>query len=92
MADTSRIGYLFIIFLAILILGISFLIGGMLVGWDNTWLSSKGTISILLDDEEKFQSIRENLSSTRIILTIFITKLLGFLMISMAVLFLKDFY
>jgi hypothetical protein len=78
-------------FLVILILGISFLIGGMLVGWDNTWLSSKGTISILLDDEEKFQSIRENLSSTRIILTIFITKLLGFLMISMAVLFLKIF-
>ncbi|TCP29948.1 hypothetical protein EV207_10742 [Scopulibacillus darangshiensis] len=73
------------------LLVISFIIAGFFVGFENTWLSYKGTISKMIHNQEKFESIVAHLFTYKIILTIFITKFLGFLMISFLTLFLKQF-
>ncbi|MBP3040955.1 hypothetical protein J9303_15815 [Bacillaceae bacterium Marseille-Q3522] len=70
---------------------ISFCIGGLLVGLENSWLSPSGTISILFNDEAEFQEIIPHIATGKIIATIFITKFAGFLMISFCVLILKQF-
>lgn len=77
--------------LTCLILVISFLIGGCLVGLENTWLSRTGTVSKILHNKGDFQSVLTHLSTYKIILTLFITKLLGFMMISFLTLFFKQF-
>ncbi|PLR78601.1 hypothetical protein CU633_05070 [Bacillus sp. V3-13] len=77
--------------LTFIIVAISFLVGGLLVGTTNTWLIPSGTISELLNNKEHFLSIVSNIATYNIVFTIFITKFLGFLMISFCVLFLKQF-
>lgn len=77
--------------LTCLILAISFLGGALLVGTTNTWLSGDGTISQLLNNKTQFQSIVPHLATYKMVLTIFITKFLGFLLIAFLTLFLKYF-
>jgi hypothetical protein len=76
--------------LTIFIIAVSLLLGGVLVGWDNTWLYSSGTIGEYLNNEEQFAAISTNLVTYKIIRTIFLTKFFGFLMISFSFLFLKQ--
>ncbi|MDC3414317.1 hypothetical protein NC797_14895 [Aquibacillus sp. 3ASR75-11] len=77
--------------LTFLILTISFLVGGLFVGMDNTWVHPSGTIGKLLNDREEFQSLVANVTTYKIVFSLFITKFLGFLMISFFALFLKQF-
>jgi hypothetical protein len=77
--------------LTCLIVGISIVIGGSLVGIRNTWLDSEGTISKVLQNKEGFSSILVHLSTLKIITTVFVSKFLGFLLISLFTLFLKYF-
>lgn len=76
--------------MTVIIIALSSLISAYLVGIQNTWLSESGTIGKMVKDHEKFQSILENITSTRIIFWIFITKFLGFLFITMFVLLFKQ--
>ncbi|MEK5390623.1 hypothetical protein NSQ59_09690 [Margalitia sp. FSL K6-0131] len=76
--------------LTCLIMLISFLIGGTLVGMNNTWLNYSGSIAQLLHNKETFQSIVPNVSVEHIIISLLVTKFLGFLMICFSVLFLKQ--
>jgi len=73
------------------ILIVSLLMAGMLVGWENTWLKASGTIGTFLNDQMQFSSIIPNLATNKIIITIFVTKLLVFFMISFTYLFLRQF-
>ncbi|HEY4554139.1 MAG TPA: hypothetical protein VIG80_13190 [Bacillaceae bacterium] len=77
--------------LACLILGVSLLVAGLMVGWENTWLKPSGTIGDVLADEGKLNAILPNLAGHRLILVILATKFLGFVMISSYILFLKNF-
>jgi hypothetical protein len=79
------------LFLTVFLLILSFLIGNVLVGMENTWLSPSGTIMELIQEPKKFQSIIDNLASERIVFLLFLTKFLGFLMISFCTLFLYQF-
>lgn len=72
-----------------IVLAISLLIGGMFVGWQNTWLSSSGTISKMLHNQAHFQAIVPHLATYKVISTLFVTKFLGFMMIAFFTLFLK---
>lgn len=77
--------------LTLFILIISFLGGAWLVGTTNTWLSPSGTISKTLQNKGLFQSVIPHISTYKIVLTLFITKFLGFLTISFLTLFFKQF-
>lgn len=81
------------IFLALLftclILIVSFISTGLLIGLQNTWLSDKGTISKTLHNKAHFQAIIGHLATWKIVLTLFYTKFLGCLMIAFLTLFLK---
>jgi len=66
----------------------SFLCGGLLVGFENTWLMPEGKISSILRDSDKFQAIIPNLETYKVVLTLVITKFLSFIMLSFCILFL----
>lgn len=85
----SGIGFSFLFTCIILI--ISFLIGGLMVGFSNTWLSSSGTVSKAIHNKIHFQYILSNLATSKIIITLFLTKFFGCLMIVFLTLFLKQF-
>lgn len=74
----------------IFIMAVSLLLGGVLVGWENTWLNPSGTVGEYLNNEERYAAISTNLVTYKIIRTIFLTKFFGFLMISFSFLFLKQ--
>ncbi len=74
----------------IFIMAVSLLLGGVLVGWENTWLNPSGTVGEYLNNEEQYAAISTNLVTYKIIRTIFLTKFFGFLMISFSFLFLKQ--
>ena len=76
--------------MTVIIIALSSLISAHLVGTQNTWLLESGTISKIINNHEKFQSILGNITSMRIIVWIFITKFLGFWFITMLVLLLKQ--
>jgi hypothetical protein len=76
--------------LTVLIIIESFFIGFLMVGFENTWINASGTIAKTLKNMDLFQSIVNNLVSFKVIGTIFITKFLGFLMICLSFLFLKQ--
>ena len=85
----SGIGFTFLFTCLILIL--SFLIGGLMVRYSNTWLSPLGSVSKGLHNKIHFQSVLPNLATSKIIITLFLTKFLGCLMIVFLTLFLKQF-
>ncbi|WP_175631829.1 hypothetical protein [Virgibacillus siamensis] len=77
--------------LTLFVLVVSFTGGGMLIGFENTWLQESGSIGQVVNDSEHFLMIVDNVETNRVVAVLFITKFLGFLMISFLVLFLKQF-
>lgn len=85
------VALMFSLILTLFTLIISFLIGSVIVGLVNTWVSDSGTISKTLSDSERFLTIIGNVTTGKILMTLFATKFLGFYMISSFVLFLRQF-
>lgn len=77
-------------FLTLFILAVSLLIGGLLEGFQNSWLSNNGTISKILNNKQYFNEVSPHLATYKVILTLFITKFLGFLTIAFLTLFFKQ--
>lgn len=73
------------------ILAISFFMGSLLVGTENTWLEQEGTVSKWLRNPERFQSVGPHLATYKIVVTLFVTKFLGIQMIAFCTLFFKQF-
>ncbi|RYL87306.1 hypothetical protein [Sporolactobacillus sp. THM19-2] len=76
----------------VLILMVSWVAGGLMVGFDNTWLNAKGMISQTTHDQNRFFSILPQLTTYKVLGTLFVTKFLGFLMIAFLTLFLKNWF
>ena len=77
--------------LTLLILAISFLVCGLFVGYENTWLTNKGAIFHSVGDKEHFQAIVANLATYKIVWTLLITKFIGCMMIAFFTIFLYQF-
>lgn len=74
-----------------LLLIFSFTVGGIFVGFENTWTNQQGTIGQMLNDPDQFQSVVPYLSSLKIVSVLFVTKFLGCLSISLLTLFIRQF-
>lgn len=77
--------------LTCLVILISLFFGAAITGTQNTWISPQGTIAHFIHNQKHFGMIVSNVSTIKVLLTIFITKFLGFTMISFLALFLKHF-
>ncbi|MFD2752173.1 hypothetical protein ACFSUM_17430 [Virgibacillus siamensis] len=85
-ASAMMISFMFTLF----VLAISFIGGGLLIGFENTWIQESGSIGQVIGENGDFKKIVGNLDANRIMAVLFITKFLGFLLISFLVLFLKQ--
>lgn len=77
-------------FLTLFILVVSLLFAGFLEGFQNSWLTNNGTISKLLNNKQIFKEVSPHLATYKVIITLFITKFLGFLTIAFLTIFFKQ--
>ncbi|TGA96893.1 hypothetical protein E4665_13605 [Sporolactobacillus shoreae] len=73
----------------VLILLFSWAVGGLIAGFGNTWLRADGSVSWLIHNPQRFQSVLPHLATYKVVAALFVTKFLGFLMIAFLTLFLK---
>ncbi|WP_026771587.1 hypothetical protein [Sediminibacillus sp. JSM 1682029] len=77
--------------LTVCLLIVSYVLSGLIVGFDNTWITKDSILYELLGDKQLFSSVVPYVSTGRVLTVVFVTKFLSFLLIFFLALFLKRF-
>ncbi|QTM98935.1 hypothetical protein ERJ70_06235 [Sediminibacillus dalangtanensis] len=77
--------------LTVCLLIVSYVLSGLIVGFDNTWITKDSILYELLGDKQLFPSVVPYVSTGRVLTIVFVTKFLSFLLIFFLALFLKRF-